>query len=465
MAATPQRPAALVTAASDITMARVINLRCKECERTYPVSPQHVCEFCFGPLEPAYDYDEIASIVTRERIANGPPTVWRYADMLPVADGVPRIDRGAGFTPLLRAERLGAELGIRNLYIKNDTANPTHSFKDRVVTIALTVARSMGFDTVACASTGNLANAVAAHAAVSGLRAFVFIPADLEAAKIVTTGIYGANIVAVKGNYDEVNRLCSEVAQKFPWAFVNVNIRAFYSEGSKTVAFEITEQMGWSPPDHVVAPVASGSLLTKVHRGLQELERVGLIDEVGTRIHAAQAAGCSPVVEAIEAGREHVKPVKPHTIAKSLAIGNPADGYYAVKAVKASGGSAAAVSDEELVEGIQLLARTEGIFTETAGGVTTAALAKLAAAGKFAGDESVVALITGMGLKTADVVSGLIRPQLEVRPDLESFEEELQLLSDNPEEGGSGGVAAPDRDQLRRASKLRSPRDKKEDAG
>ena len=415
-------------------MARVVNLRCKECERTYPVAPQHVCEFCFGPLEPAYDYDEIAASISREKIAAGPPTVWRYADLLPVADGVPRIDRGAGFTPLLPAERLGAELGIRNLYIKNDTANPTHSFKDRVVTVALTVARSMGFNTAACASTGNLANAVAAHAAVSGLKAFVFIPADLEPPKILTTGIYGANIVAVKGNYDEVNRLCSEIAQKFEWAFVNVNIRAFYSEGSKTVAFELTEQLGWTPPDHVVAPVASGSLLTKVHRGLQELNKVGLIDQPSTKIHAAQAAGCSPVVEALEAGREHVRPVKPKTIAKSLAIGNPADGYYAVKAVRSSGGSAAAVSDEEVVDGIRLLATTEGIFTETAGGVTISALARLAAAGTFADNESVVALITGMGLKTADVVSKYGRPTLEVRPDLESFEEELQLLSDSQQE-------------------------------
>jgi threonine synthase len=409
-------------------MAVVLNLRCKECERTYEVAAQHVCEFCFGPLEPAYDYDEIAKGLSREKIAAGPQTVWRYADLLPVRDETPRIDRGAGFTPLLRAERLGAELGIRNLYLKNDTANPTHSFKDRVVTVALTVAREMGFDTVACASTGNLANAVAAHAAGAGLRAFVFIPADLEQPKVVTTAVYGANIVAVKGNYDEVNRLCSEIAQKVDWAFVNVNLRAFYSEGSKTLAFEITEQLGWTPPSHIVAPVASGSLLTKVKRGLDELHRVGLIGQPETRIHAAQAAGCSPVVEALEAGRDQVRPVKPDTIAKSLAIGNPADGYYAVKAVRASGGSAAAVEDDEIIRGIRLLAETEGIFTETAGGVTISALEQLAAKGTFAGDEPVVALITGMGLKTAEVLSGHLRPTMEIRPDIDAFEEELAIL-------------------------------------
>lgn len=416
-------------------MAKVLELQCRECERTYPVSPVHVCDFCFAPLEPVYDYDRIAASISREKIAAGPPSVWRYIDLLPVEESVERVDLGAGFTPLLKADRLGAKLGVPNLYLKNDTANPTFSFKDRVVTVALTVAKSMGFDTVACASTGNLANAVAAHAARAGLRSFVFIPADLEAGKILLTGVYGGHLVAVKGNYDQVNRLCSEIAQSRPWAFVNVNIRAFYSEGSKTLAFEIVEQLGWTPPDHVVVPVASGSLLTKIRKGLNELHRVGLAPEPQTRIHAAQAAGCNPVVAALEAGVEHVRPVKPSTIAKSLAIGNPADGYYAVKAVTSTGGRGADVTDDEIVDGIRLLAETEGIFTETAGGVTIAALGKLAAAGTFSKDEKVVALITGMGLKTAEVLAGRVRPTIEIRPDLEAFEEELRLYDQTPRTG------------------------------
>jgi threonine synthase len=411
-------------------MPRVVSLKCRECGRTYPISPIYACDFCFAPLEPEYDYELIAASVSREKIAAGPPTVWRYADLLPAPDDAPRVDLGAGFTPLLRAERLGAELGIRNLYLKNDTANPTHSFKDRVVTVALTVARAMGFDTVACASTGNLANAVAAHAARTGLRSFVFIPADLEAGKIITTAVYGGNLVAVKGNYDDVNRLCSEIAQTLDWAFVNVNIRPFYAEGSKTLAFEVTEQLGWRAPDHVVVPVASGSLLTKVRKGLNELHKVGLIEEPQTHIHAAQALGCSPVVRAIKEGVENVRPVKPKTVAKSLAIGNPADGYYAVKAVTETGGRGEDPTDEEIIAGIQLLARTEGVFTETAGGVTIASLARLAQAGTFSGDETVVALITGMGLKTAEALAGRVGPTMTIRPDLDAFEEELQALGD-----------------------------------
>lgn len=409
-------------------MAQVLELRCRECERTYPVAPKHVCDFCFAPLEPHYDYRKIRKQVSRKKIAEGPLTIWRYADLLPVADDVERVDLGAGFTPLIRAGRLAAELGLTDLYLKNDTANPTHSFKDRVVSVALTVAKSMGFDTVACASTGNLANAVAAHAARSGLKSFVFIPADLESGKILTTGIYGGVLVAVKGNYDQVNRLCSEIAQSRDWAFVNVNIRPFYSEGSKTLAFETVEQLGWRMPDHIVVPVASGSLLTKIRKGLGELNRVGLAPEPSTRIHAAQASGCKPVVTALEEGVEHVRPVKPQTIAKSLAIGNPADGYYAVKAVRATGGTGAAVSDEEIVAGIRLLAETEGIFTETAGGVTVASLARMAARGVFARGETVVALITGMGLKTSEALAGRVRPTIEIRPELEAFDEELRLL-------------------------------------
>ena len=409
-------------------MARVSSLVCKECDRRFDIAPIYVCDFCFAPLEPEYDFDAIRSSISRDSISGGPRSLWRYADLLPIGDATPRVDLGAGFTPLVRANRLAAELGIKELYLKNDTANPTHSFKDRVVTVALTVARSMGFDTVACASTGNLANAVAAHAAHVGLRSFVFIPADLEQAKILTTAVYGGNVIAVKGNYDEVNRLCSEIAQNGEWGFVNVNLRPFYSEGSKTVGFEIAEQLGWRAPRHVVVPVASGSLLTKVQRAFTELHAVGLIDEPTTSLYAAQAEGCNPVAAAIGSGEERFRPVKPDTIAKSLAIGNPADGNYAVEAVRASGGGAAQVSDNEIVEGIKLLASTEGIFAETAGGVTIAALRKLAAEGSFSDGGPVVALITGMGLKTADVLDGRLRPPVEIVPDIDVFEEELKLL-------------------------------------
>jgi threonine synthase len=411
-------------------VARISKLECRECGRTYEVAPIYVCDFCFAPLEPVYDYDEVASQISRESITRGPMSIWRYVDLLPVDASVARVDIGAGLTPLLKADRLGQELGLNNLYIKNDTANPTHSFKDRVVSVALTVGKEMGFDTVACASTGNLANAVAAHAARAGLRSFVFIPSDLEQGKIVTTAIYGGNMVAVDGNYDHVNRLCSEIAQKGEWGFVNVNLRPFYSEGSKTLAFEVTEQLGWRVPDHVVVPVASGSLLTKFRKGLNEMHKVGIIDEEPrTTIHAAQALGCNPVVAALKAGVDAVRPVRPDTIAKSLAIGNPADGYYAVRAVRETGGLGEDVSDEEIVSGIRLLASTEGIFAETAGGVTISALSKLAARGAFGKDEIVVALITGMGLKTAEALTGRVGPNIHISGDIEEFEEEMRLLS------------------------------------
>lgn len=413
-------------------MAKVLELKCRECGRGYPVTPIYACEFCFAPLEPVYDYAQIRSEVSRESIEDGPPSIWRYEALLPEIDRSKRIDLGAGFTPLIRAERLAAELGIKNLYLKNDTANPTHSFKDRVVTVALSVARSLGFDTVACASTGNLANAVAAHAARSGMKSYVFIPADLEQAKIISTAIYGGNIVAVKGNYDEVNRLCSEVSQIVDWAFVNVNIRPFYSEGSKTLAFEVCEQLGWNPPDHIVVPVASGSMLTKIGKGFGELHRVGLISEPAlTKFHVAQAAGCNPVATAVKTGTEQVRPVKPNTVAKSLAIGNPADGYYAVKAVRESSGTAEDVTDEEIIAGIRTLASTEGIFTETAGGVTIGVLKKLAEAGTFSADETVVALITGMGLKTAEALTGSVGPTFEIPADVEVFEQQLKLIGED----------------------------------
>ncbi|MGZ4144451.1 MAG: threonine synthase [Actinomycetota bacterium] len=405
-------------------MGAILGLRCRECGREYPAEPIHVCEYCFAPLEVVYDYDEIRSVVSRKSIAAGPRSIWRYADLLP--GGEKRVDLGAGFTPLVPAPRLGAELGLRDLWLKNDTLNPTHSFKDRVVSVALTVAREFGFNTVACASTGNLGNAVAAHAAHAGMAAYIFIPSDLEQGKIVASAVYGPQLVAVEGTYDDVNRLCSEIAGRFEWAFVNVNIRPYYAEGSKSLAFELAEQLGWRAPDHVIVPIASGSLLTKIRRGLEELVKVGLLDEQHARISGAQAEGCSPVATAFKAGEEHVRPVKPKTIAKSLAIGNPADGYYAIKAARETGGVMESVSDEEIVEGISLLARTEGIFTETAGGVTIATLRKLAARGDVRSDERTVALITGDGLKTIEAMQGHAGPTMSIPPSLDVFASNLE---------------------------------------
>ncbi|HYZ91935.1 MAG TPA: threonine synthase [Actinomycetota bacterium] len=409
-------------------MAQIERLKCRECARTYDVAPVHVCEFCFGPLEADYDYEAIASEISRESIASGPRSIWRYVDLLPVGEDVPRVDLGAGYTPLVPAPRLGAELGISDLWLKNDTVNPTFSFKDRVVSVALTKAREFGFKVAACGSTGNLANAVAAHAAKVGMEACVFIPADLELGKIVSTAVYGARIVAIKGNYDEVNRLCAEVADAYQWAFVNTNVRAFYSEGSKTLAFEFVEQLGWAYPDHVVVPIGSGSQIVKVRKGLEELHTVGLMpDAPHTMVHGAQAVGCSPVAQAYRDGIDHVRPQKPDTIAKSIAIGNPADGLYALRAAKETGGRIDMVTDGEVIEAMLLLARTEGIFTETAGGVTVGVLAKLAAAGAFGPNERVVALITGMGLKTIEHVQNQARPTVTITPSLDEFEEKVEL--------------------------------------
>jgi threonine synthase len=400
----------------------VQGLRCRECARTYPAEALHVCEFCFGPLEVAYDYEAIAARTSRERIAAGPQTIWRYADLLP-ADPTAPVDLGAGFTPLVRADRLAAELGLGELWVKNDTVNPTGSFKDRVVSVALTKARELGFKVAACASTGNLANSVAAHAAHAGMKSVVFIPHDLEAGKVVTTAVYGGHLIAVEGNYDDVNRLCAELASEQPtWAFVNVNVRTYYAEGSKTLAFEVAEQLGWQAPDHVVVPIASGSQLVKIGKGFKELHKVGLLDdEPSVRISGAQAEGCSPVATAFAEGVDHIRPVKPSTIAKSLAIGNPADGWYALDTVRSSGGAVASVTDAEIVEGIRLLARTEGIFAETAGGVTIATLAKLAAQGVVRPDERVVAYVTGHGLKTIEAVSPVVGPTATIAPTLEAF--------------------------------------------
>jgi len=411
-------------------MTKMKALICRECGKRYPLEPLHVCEFCFGPLEVEYNYDAIGAELSRASIESGPNSLWRYAPLLPI-EKEPTVGLNAGMTPLLHAKNLGRELGLDRLYIKNDTVNhPTLSFKDRVVAVALTRAREFGFDTVACASTGNLANSVSAHAAQAGLRCFVFIPADLEAGKILGNLVYRPTVVAVEGNYDDVNRLCSEVAGEYRWAFVNINIRPYYAEGSKTLAFETAEQLGWTAPDHVVVPIASGSLLTKIRKGLWELAKLGLIDQPRTKVSGAQAEGCGPVATAFEAGRDFIKPVTPKTIAKSLAIGNPADGYYALKAVRETGGTIAAVSDAEIIEGITLLARTEGVFAETAGGVTTAVLAKLARQGKIDRRELTVAYITGHGLKTQEAVAGSVGDVVRIQPSLSHFEQTLQLKRD-----------------------------------
>ncbi len=410
----------------------VSGLRCRECGRTYPAEALHVCDFCFGPLEVTYDYERVAAVVTRERIEAGPRTIWRYADLLPVADEHP-VDLGAGFTPLVRADRLAAELGLGELWIKDDTANPTGSFKDRVVSVALTKARQLGFKVAACASTGNLANSVAAHAARAGMDSVVLIPHDLERAKVTMTSVYGGRVFAVQGSYDDVNRLCAELTSEQPdWAFVNVNVRTYYAEGSKTLAFEVAEQLGWRAPDHVVVPIGSGSQLTKVAKGFQELWKVGLLDEEpSVRVSGAQAEGCSPVATAFAEGTDAIRPVKPHTIAKSLAIGNPADGWYALDSIRSSGGACASVTDAEILDGIRLLARTEGIFAETAGGVTIATLAKLAAEGVVRPDERVVAMVTGHGLKTVEALADVVGPTATIAPTLESFDEAMAADADH----------------------------------
>jgi threonine synthase len=400
-------------------MALVDALRCRECGRTYEISPRYACEWCFGPLEVAYDYDAIAAAVTRESIATGPPTIWRYADLLPVEEPTGALP--VGWTPLVRADRLAEALGLGEVWVKDDTRNPTNSFKDRVVAVALAKALDFGLKTIACASTGNLANAVAGASARAGLPSYVFVPADLEPAKVRATAVYGATVVAVDGNYDDVNRLCAELTAEHPWAFVNVNVRPFYAEGSKTLAFETAEQLGWQAPDHVVVPVGSGALLTKIDRGFEELTRVGLLDEARVRVSGAQAAGCSPVATAFAEGTDTVRPVKPSTIAKSLAIGDPADGVYALDTVRRTGGGLVSVTDDEIRDGIGLLARTEGIFGETAAGVTIASLRRLAAEGVVRPDERVVVYVTGHGLKTLDALGEGVGPTATIQPTLDAF--------------------------------------------
>jgi threonine synthase len=399
-------------------------LKCKECGASYPLEARYVCEHCFGPLEAAYDFSDLDPAEAKRKVQAGSRGIWRYADFLPFAER-PRDPLEPGLTPLVRADRLAERLGLREVWIKNDAANPTHSFKDRVVAVALAKARELGFDTVACASTGNLANAVAAHAAAAGVRSYVFVPSDLEEQKLLATGVYGTTLVGVSGTYDDVNRLCTELSETRGWAFVNVNLRPYYAEGSKTLAYETVEQLGWQLPDRVVCPIASGSLFTKLGRGFTEWLELGLVDGELPAFTGAQPAGCSPVATAFAEGHDVCRPVRPETIAKSLAIGNPADGPYALDLARATDGTIEAVTDDEIRAGIRLLAETTGIFTETAGGVTTAVLARQASEGAIAADERVVVYITGEGLKTLDATRAGFEMH-EIEPSLESFESRVE---------------------------------------
>jgi threonine synthase len=409
-------------------MSFVIGLKCRECGRVYPKQPLAGCEDCFAPLEVDYDYEGISRVLSREAIASRPNNLWRYRELLPL-DGDPIVGLASGATPLIRAPRLGRVLGLDDLYIKNDSVNsPTLSFKDRVTAVAINKALEFKLEAVGCASTGNLANSVAANAAVAGLPAYILIPENLEPNKIAATSIYGARVIAVRGNYDDVNRLCTEVAERHPWGFVNVNLRPFYGEGSKTFGYEIAEQLGWRAPAAVVVPMAGGSLITKIHKGLKELERLGLLEEeVRTRLYGAQAAGCNPITAAVKRGSQEIQPVKPSTIAKSLAIGSPADGYHAAGLIAESGGWSEDVTDEEIVAGIKLLAETEGIFTETAGGVTVAVTKKLVEQGRINADDLTVIAITGNGLKTPEAVD-LGRP-IVIEPKIAQFERVLSGLA------------------------------------
>ncbi len=410
-------------------MAFVNGLQCRECGQSYPKEPLSVCEFCFGPLEVVYDYEAIRPLLRREVIQKRAPNMWRYAELLPL-DGEARVGSQAGFTPLVRADNLAGRLGLKNLYIKNDSVcAPTLSFKDRVVAVALSKALEFGFDTVGCASTGNLANAVAANAASVGLNSYVFIPADLEMGKVLGTLIYKNNVIKIDGNYDDVNRLCSEIAGKYRWGFVNINLRPFYAEGSKSFGLEVAEQLGWRTPDCIVVPMAGGSLITKIRKAFTEMHKLDLIPHSRCRIFGAQATGCSPITTAVKTGRDFIKPVKPDSIAKSIAIGNPADGYYALKTMLESGGWGEDVSDEEVVDGIQLLAEEEGIFTETAGGVTVAVTRKLIGQGRISSDDLTVISITGNGLKTQEAVQGRLTEPAVIPPRLSEFEETLPKVS------------------------------------
>jgi len=397
-------------------------LKCRECGQEYDIAPEHVCEFCFGPLEVAYDYDKLAGKFTRKLIESRPQTMWRYKELLPV-DGDPTVGVQNGFTPLVRARNLEKALGVSELYIKNDSVcYPTLSFKDRVVSVALSKAVEFGYKTVACASTGNLAGSVAANAAAAGLKSYVFIPHDLEQGKVLGAAIYGTTMVGIKGNYDDVNRLCSEIAGKYDWAFVNVNVRPFYAEGSKTLSYEVMEQLGWRAPKHVVVPMASGSLCTKIHKAIKEFIQLGLVEDAQTKMYGAQATGCSPIAKSVKEGTDLIHPVRPDTIAKSLAIGNPADGYYANRVMRETGGWSEDVSDNEIVAAMRLLAETEGIFTETAGGVTLGVAKKLIEQGRIPRDESIVLCVTGNGLKTQEAIAGKVTEPRIIGPSLDEFD-------------------------------------------
>lgn len=404
-------------------MSFTTGLKCRECGEDYPWSPVHVCELCFGPLEVQYDYPAIARTLTREKIESRPENLWRYRELLPVA-GEPKVGLYSGFTPLVRADHLAKVLGVKELWVKDDSCNhPTFSYKDRVVSVAISAAVEFGFDTVSCASTGNLANSVSAHAAKAGLRCFIFIPNDLERGKVIGSTIYGPTAVAISGNYDDVNRLCTEIADKYGWAFVNINLRPFYTEGAKTYGFEVAEQLGWKLPQHIIVPTAGGTILPKIAKSFEELVEVGLVDDTPFKIYSAQADGCAPVVNALHRKAELIDPVKPNTIAKSIAIGNPADGYYVLGAVRDSGGWGEKVTDEEIVEGIRLLARTEGIFTEPAGGTTVAVTRKLIESGRIPKDESIVICVTGNGYKTIEAVQDALPVPHEIRARLDDFDD------------------------------------------
>ena len=405
-------------------MSHVTALRCRECGSEYDIEPTNACELCFGPLEVSYDYDSIAKSISRETIERGPATMWRYHDFLPVSPDA-AVDIGTGFTPLLKAENLGRRLGLNELYVKNDAMNPTNSFKDRPVTVTTSKALEFEFEVLACPSTGNLMGSVAAHGARAGMKTMVFFPADLERGKIIQAAAYGPTLVAVDGNYDQVNRLCSELADNNRWAFVNINMRPFYAEGSKTLGHEVAEQLGWKAPDHCIVPGASGELHTKIWKGLEEMGQVGLIDPPTTRMHLAQAKGCSPIVQAFEQGLERVDPVRPNTIAKSLAIGNPAAGHYTLQVLAQTGGIADAVPEESIAEGVKLLAETEGIFTEPAGGVVISSLKRLAERGAIGPHDVTVAFITGNGLKTQELMADAVDP-VRSGPDYESFQAAFQ---------------------------------------
>ncbi len=400
----------------------VRGLKCRLCGTKYPKEPNNFCPEDFGPLEVDYDYDAIAAAISKEVLARRPATMWRYRELLPI-DGDPTVGVQVGGTPLVAAPRLARALGLERVYIKNDAVNfPTLSFKDRVVSVALSKAKEFGFDVVGCASTGNLANSVAANAASAGLTAYIFIPANLELAKIVGTQVYGAHVVAIDGTYDQVNRLCTQVAFHYGWGFVNINLRAYYAEGSKSLAYEVAEALGWQLPDHVVVPMAGGSLICKVAKAFRELQQLGFVPAKSVKIHGAQPAGCCPIVRAVKEGTDEIRPVrKPNTIAKSLAIGDPADGYFAQGVIRESGGWAEDPTDAEIVAAMKLLAETEGIFTETAGGVTLAATQRLVASGRIRPDETVVVCITGNGLKTQDALMGVLEAPQVIRPSLDEF--------------------------------------------